>query len=129
MTRRKCWQKRIDAASDVDVDDGIELTGDYRHEVVTLRLRFRQVDDADRALQTSGAEHRSQDGIARQKIEVARDRGVKNGRIASRLRRKQRLQPPLTSPFVRGDHRAGVGAEADQERLAGPALARKLRHV
>src|SRR3954452_13582944 len=105
MTRRKCWQIRIDAASDVDVDDGIELAGDYRHEVVTLQLRFRQVDDADRALQTRGAEHRSQDGIARKKVEVARDRSVKNSRIASRLRRKQRLQSPLTAPFVRGDHR------------------------
>ena len=54
---------------------------------------------------------------------------MKKSRIASRLRRKQRLQPPLAVPFVRGDHRAGVGAEARQERLAGPALARKLRHV
>ena len=43
--------ERFERMRAVDVDDGVELIGDYGIEVVTLPLVLRPIDDADRPFQ------------------------------------------------------------------------------
>src|SRR5436189_3082822 len=66
-----CMWERLDSVSFVKVEDGIELVGYARHEIVTQSLRLGAVDYANGALKPVGTELRGQAVISSENREKA----------------------------------------------------------
>jgi len=99
--------ERLDRSGLVDVDDGIELVGETRSEVVVLPLGVRALDDADGPLQASRAEGRhGLRGVGEPHQELLRADLVEDLLDAAGQGRPHPLALRPPSPVVCRGHRA-----------------------